>query len=597
MFWIRAKEVSGWIPDFVEDDEQESDTDDEIRDEELHDESVGMHNHATVKGQNDVEEVSETIFKNKQYQAHKKDDLNVGHKDIRSEDPFNIYDLLNLKQDNIIRGDGCLQNIHVEKVASEVKKTRPLSNSKDDREEFICLGQFKKAEVPRSGGSMLQLMVDLMKIGQTMGYNMEKLVIMVDFNEVRKQAERYGSIFNVQGVDAFNSFISAVGLEEVPLGGCLFTWFHKLATKMSKLDRFLICEDKGDGNYDVLNKRMPVFQIVTRIQKTRIDEVDGIWIDSPCLVKSEFLSHFTNRFDQPQVSRLQLDMDFPNKRNIDQQTTAKIGCATLEAPLSYLGLKVGGLIYHVQSWNEIVNNIVARLSNWKMNTLSIGDRLMLLKLVVGSMPIYHMSLFKVPIKVLQRKKSIRCHFFNSVDHNGKKLIWVKWSKVLASKEKGGLGVLSFYALNRALLFKWVWRFRTQGSSLWARVIKGIHSEDDLIGFIHKKMGNGADTSFWEDVWKGDGAFKSLYPRIYALETCKNVTLAIKMSINNVGYPLKTSTNRVALDEYMGVWFRSEVSKAVDQEDDVLLLRLLDTFVHGMYEIVHKREKDVRELNY
>ncbi|GJY67177.1 hypothetical protein Tco_0469415 [Tanacetum coccineum] len=72
------------------------------------------------------------------------------------------------------------------------------------------------------------------------------------------------------------------------------------------------------------------------------------------------------------------------------------------------------------------------------------------------------------------------------------------------------------------------------------------------------------------------------------------------------------TDRFALDEYIGVWFRFEVSEAVkkvgatsrwlmrlnrDQEDDVSLLGLLDTFVHVMYEIVRKREKDVRELNY
>ncbi|GKB24534.1 hypothetical protein Tco_0863935 [Tanacetum coccineum] len=41
---------------FLEDDEKESDSDDEIRDEELHNESAGMHNHATVEGENDVEE-------------------------------------------------------------------------------------------------------------------------------------------------------------------------------------------------------------------------------------------------------------------------------------------------------------------------------------------------------------------------------------------------------------------------------------------------------------------------------------------------------------------------------------------------------------
>ncbi|GJY22819.1 hypothetical protein Tco_0396477, partial [Tanacetum coccineum] len=145
--------------------EEESDSDDEIRDEVLHDESVGMHNHGTVEGESDVEEVSDTIFENEQYQAHKKDDLNVGQNDIRSKDPFNIYDLLNKKQDNIIGGDECFQNIHDDKVAYEVKKACLLSNSKDDRKESICSGHFKKAKLPRSGGSMLQLMDDLVKVG------------------------------------------------------------------------------------------------------------------------------------------------------------------------------------------------------------------------------------------------------------------------------------------------------------------------------------------------------------------------------------------------------------------------------------------------
>ncbi|GKA57928.1 nucleotide-binding alpha-beta plait domain-containing protein [Tanacetum coccineum] len=63
---VRAKEISGWIPDFVEDDEGESDSDDEIRDEGLHDENVDKHKYATVEGESDVEEVAETIFENEQ---------------------------------------------------------------------------------------------------------------------------------------------------------------------------------------------------------------------------------------------------------------------------------------------------------------------------------------------------------------------------------------------------------------------------------------------------------------------------------------------------------------------------------------------------
>ncbi|GJU95438.1 RNA-directed DNA polymerase, eukaryota, reverse transcriptase zinc-binding domain protein [Tanacetum coccineum] len=205
------------------------------------------------------------------------------------------------------------------------------------------------------------------------------------------------------------------------------------------------------------------------------------------------------------------------------QAALKFGCATLMTLFSYLGSKVGGLMSCIQSWNEIVDHMVARLSKWKMKTLSIGGRLTLLKSVLGSMLIYHMSIFKVHMKVLQHMKSIRCHFLMELIFLIKKPIWVKWKNVLAYKEKGGLGVSSLYALNIALMFKWVWWFLTQSLTLWARVITAIHGDDEKIGknaksvypsiwldivhelelikkqgidvanCIHKKLGNGANT--------------------------------------------------------------------------------------------------------
>ncbi|GJW19089.1 RNA-directed DNA polymerase, eukaryota, reverse transcriptase zinc-binding domain protein [Tanacetum coccineum] len=218
------------------------------------------------------------------------------------------------------------------------------------------------------------------------------------------------------------------------------------------------------------------------------------------------------------------------------QAARKVGCATLKTPFTYLGSKVGSLMSRIQSWNETVEGMAARLSKWKMKTLSIGGRLTLLKSVLGSMSIYHMSIFKVPMKILQRMESIRSHFFHGHDHLSKKPTWLKWKNALVSKDKGGLGISSLHALNRALMFKWVWRFLSQNSSLWASVIKSIHGDHGKIGnqvkasypsiwldivkevnllanrglnllsFIHKKLGNGSDTSFWEDAWHGDIAF-------------------------------------------------------------------------------------------
>ncbi|GKE78971.1 RNA-directed DNA polymerase, eukaryota, reverse transcriptase zinc-binding domain protein [Tanacetum coccineum] len=123
---------------------------------------------------------------------------------------------------------------------------------------------------------------------------------------------------------------------------------------------------------------------------------------------------------------------------------------------SKLMVNIGGHMSRINSWDDVINKIIRWLSKWKMKSLSIGGRLTLLKSVLGSTPIYYMSMFKAPVHVLNKLESIRSHFFNGMDPNVRKMTFVKWDNVLDSKEKGGLGVSSFYALNCALILKWVW---------------------------------------------------------------------------------------------------------------------------------------------
>nr|GEW60537.1 RNA-directed DNA polymerase, eukaryota [Tanacetum cinerariifolium] len=110
--------------------------------------------------------------------------------------------------------------------------------------------------------------------------------------------------------------------------------------------------------------------------------------------------------------------------------------------------------------------------NWLK--LSIRSRLTLLKSVLGAYPLYNMSIYKVPKGVLKEMEAIRCNFFNGADPAERKITWVSWDKVLASKKNGGFRVSSFPALNRALLLKWVWRFLSQDGSLWYRVIQALY---------------------------------------------------------------------------------------------------------------------------
>ncbi|GKC75204.1 hypothetical protein Tco_1125978, partial [Tanacetum coccineum] len=147
----------------------------------------------------------------------------------------------------------------------------------------------------------------------------------------------------------------------------------------------------------------------------------------------------------------------------------------------------------------------------------------------------------------------------------------------------------------------VWRFRTQNASLRAKFIKGIHVNDgklgsiathhhpsiwldivheveslkhqgiDLSGFIRKKMGKGNDTLFWEDVWKGEVAFKLVYPKIYALDSCKNDTVAVKLSRNSMDYSFRRALREAdMMDRWVwtlegsGEFFVASIRRLIDK---------------------------------
>ncbi|GJW88402.1 RNA-directed DNA polymerase, eukaryota, reverse transcriptase zinc-binding domain protein [Tanacetum coccineum] len=236
-----------------------------------------------------------------------------------------------------------------------------------------------------------------------------------------------------------------------------------------------------------------------------------------------------------------------------------------------------------RSWKEITDGMVSRLSKWKVKTLSIGGRLTLLKSVLGAIPIYHMSIFKAPMKVLQNMEAIRARFFNRADLNTRKACWVSWKRVLNSKDRGGLGVSSMFAINRALLFIWVWRFITHKNSIWVRVIKALHGSHgrigsitnnsypsvwlsilqevevlkskgiELLSFVTPVLGNGKSTSFWDVAWCGDVALKTLAPRIYDLESRKDIVVASKLAHNDLEKSLRRRPRGVSLNNSNDRW--------------------------------------------
>ncbi|XP_071739386.1 uncharacterized protein [Rutidosis leptorrhynchoides] len=142
------------------------------------------------------------------------------------------------------------------------------------------------------------------------------------------------------------------------------------------------------------------------------------------------------------------------------------------------------------------------------------------------------------------------------------MAWVKWSQVLLPYESGGLNVITLKLKNLSLLTKWWWRFLTNENTFWVRVIKSIYGKSgglscistppdnelkkfsgrvwtsiikieqpltklgvNLSNDFFKVVGNGMDTSFWNDKWVGELSLKEAYPRLYRLESSKDVSVA------------------------------------------------------------------------
>ncbi|GKB52169.1 RNA-directed DNA polymerase, eukaryota [Tanacetum coccineum] len=238
-----------------------------------------------------------------------------------------------------------------------------------------------------------------------------------------------------------------------------------------------------------------------------------------------------------------------------------IGCEASTIPFVYLGVSVGVNMTRIRSWKELIDKFKTRLSRWKVKTLSVGGRLKLLKSVLGSIAIYYMSIFKTPIAVIKEIEAIRNQFFLGADTDENKMTWIKWNKVMASKKDGGLGIGSLYGFNRALLFKWKWRFMAYPSAFWVLVIKSLFGHHGgmqdseprgnagsiwinilkvsrelekknvhLDDFLKRKVGDGLETRFWDDYWISDGLLKDLYPRVYNLDQDPESVVANRLNL-------------------------------------------------------------------
>jgi len=140
-----------------------------------------------------------------------------------------------------------------------------------------------------------------------------------------------------------------------------------------------------------------------------------------------------------------------------QRFAAILSCDTMAPPFIYLGLPVGGSHKRDAFWNGVIEKVQARLSRWKGRSLSMAGRICLIRSVVSSIPLFFMSLFRLPTGVARKLIKLQRDFLWGWGAEGRKIVWASWNLVCKPREFGGLGIIDLRLFNLALLGKWIWR--------------------------------------------------------------------------------------------------------------------------------------------
>lgn len=137
----------------------------------------------------------------------------------------------------------------------------------------------------------------------------------------------------------------------------------------------------------------------------------------------------------------------------------------------------------IGDFDFLITKIAKKVASWKGKFLSMGGKLTLIQVVLGSVPIHILSVLKPPSKNLQSIEKLFSQFFWG-EHGGKgKKAWISWKKVTKPREEGGLGIKALAEMMAALHTKLAWNVQTK-DSLFAKFLKAKYLQGSGVTLQH-----------------------------------------------------------------------------------------------------------------
>lgn len=186
---------------------------------------------------------------------------------------------------------------------------------------------------------------------------------------------------------------------------------------------------------------------------------DAVIFANPVKEEVDALLHLLSRFGEATGLRL----------NQAKSAVIPINCADVQLdvvlqnfgglhstfPTTYLGLPISPRKLRLVHFQFIIDRIRSRLAGWKGKLMNMAGRRVLVRAVLTVLPVFAMTVLKVPKKILKDVDKARRQFLWAHDENvtGAKCK-VAWGKVCLPVDKGGLGLLDLHRFSTALRLRW-----------------------------------------------------------------------------------------------------------------------------------------------
>ncbi|KAK6131947.1 hypothetical protein DH2020_034308 [Rehmannia glutinosa] len=202
-------------------------------------------------------------------------------------------------------------------------------------------------------------------------------------------------------------------------------------------------------------------------------------------------------------------------------------------PVIYLGAPLFKGRCKSSLFDILLSKVKDKISGWDRLLLSMAGRLLLIRFVLSSMPLYFLQVLHVPKVMINKFHRLFARFLWGSSDSNTKMHWARWTNICFPLEEGGLGLRNLTDINVAFEIKLWWHLRT-GCSLWSSFMrkKYLSKEAPLCApclshhsplwrrlvkireiaeqNIYWSVGKG-DIYFWQDVWLPYGSSRDFCP--------------------------------------------------------------------------------------